>query len=306
MSELAKIALFAYNRPVYVKRTIQCLKNDYLSSQSDLCVFCDGPKNQDDEKKVAEVRDIVKNIEGFNSVSIIERNINYGLAKSIIEGVNFLLNQNDRIIVFEDDLLSSPYTLQWFNNCLDIYKNSSSVFSICGHSYPGHILSIPSDYPYDAYFSARFGSCGWAIWKDRWEKINWDINFFNEILCYRTTKLGFTACGVDMWDMLQNQIDNKIDSWAIRACFAQFVNNGLTLCPVFSYICNIGADGSGTHGVDKTNRLLNDLSLAKNYVSLPKAFYVDPEIQLRLQKIYKRSIFKRLKQKLVKKFCVKL
>ena len=39
----APIALFAYNRPRHLARTVAALLRDPLAAASDLHVFCDGP-----------------------------------------------------------------------------------------------------------------------------------------------------------------------------------------------------------------------------------------------------------------------
>lgn len=72
-------------------------------------------------KKVEEVRSYLANITGFRSVTIYRREHNYGLAKSIIEGVTQVLSQCDRLIVLEDDIVTSPF----FN----VYERS--VVSFC-------------------------------------------------------------------------------------------------------------------------------------------------------------------------------
>jgi hypothetical protein len=48
--------------------------------------------------------------------------------------------------------------------------------------------------------------------------------------------------------MLESQIKNKIDSWAIVWYLTVFMQQGLTLFPTQSLVTNIGFDGSGTHG----------------------------------------------------------
>src|SRR5579859_6231003 len=113
MQNLAPIALFVYNRPEHTRRTISYLQKNLLADESRLFIFSDGPKNEADKAKVDEVRRIVKDLTGFKSVKVTERNDNLGLANSIISGVTKLVNEYDKVIVFEDDLLSSPYTLQY-------------------------------------------------------------------------------------------------------------------------------------------------------------------------------------------------
>jgi hypothetical protein len=45
------------------------------------------------------VREYIHQISGFNSVRVVERDVNFGLAKSIIEGVSEVLNAHEHLIV---------------------------------------------------------------------------------------------------------------------------------------------------------------------------------------------------------------
>ena len=109
---LATIILFVYNRLEHTKKTINSLKENSLASESNLYIFSDGWKNDNDKIKVESVRALIKKTEGFKSVSIIEREENLGLANSIIRGVTEIISKSGKVIILEDDLVTSPYFLQ--------------------------------------------------------------------------------------------------------------------------------------------------------------------------------------------------
>ena len=52
----APVALFVYNRPEHTRRTIASLQKCSLAERTQLYVFSDGPKDEADQIKVAEVR----------------------------------------------------------------------------------------------------------------------------------------------------------------------------------------------------------------------------------------------------------
>ncbi|WP_315853192.1 glycosyltransferase family protein [Mucilaginibacter robiniae] len=108
MQNLAPIALFVYNRPDHTRRTLNYLQKNQLAEESRLFIFSDGPKTEADQQKVKEVRLLAQQATGFKSVKLIERAENMGLANSIISGVSQLVQEYGKVIVFEDDLLSSP------------------------------------------------------------------------------------------------------------------------------------------------------------------------------------------------------
>lgn len=80
------IALFVYNRFDHTKKTIEALSKNFLADKSDLFIFSDAAKNDKDKKTVQEIRAYLKGISGFQSVHVVEKQNNDGLAKSIIGG----------------------------------------------------------------------------------------------------------------------------------------------------------------------------------------------------------------------------
>jgi len=133
---VAPIALFVYNRPDHTRKTIEALIGNELAPQSRLIVFSDGPRDNKDVLLVEQVRDYISTIRGFESVSIIPSKSNKGLANSIISGVTSVLSEYDKVIVLEDDLVTSPQFLRYMNNSLDFYENDEAVISIHGYIYP--------------------------------------------------------------------------------------------------------------------------------------------------------------------------
>src|SRR5580698_2395766 len=135
MQNLAPIALFVYNRPEHTRRTLSYLQKNLLAEESRLFIFSDAAKTEGDKAKVEQVRLLLKEITGFKSVKVITRKENLGLANSIIGGVTQLVNEYGKVIVFEDDLLSSPFTLQYFNDALDKYARAEKVMHIGAYMY---------------------------------------------------------------------------------------------------------------------------------------------------------------------------
>src|SRR4051812_39166453 len=108
---LAPIALFTYNRPYHTKRTVEALQKNNLSRQSDLIVFSDGPKEGSPGDQIEQVRNYLKTIQHFKSVTVVERKSNYGLSANILDGVQQIISEYGKVVVLEDDLVTSPYFL---------------------------------------------------------------------------------------------------------------------------------------------------------------------------------------------------
>ena len=86
----APIVLFVYNRPDHVRRGVKSLQANYLAKESDLFIFSDAPKSNKDREAVTEVRKFIHHVDGFRNITIIERDENWGLARSIIDGVTIM------------------------------------------------------------------------------------------------------------------------------------------------------------------------------------------------------------------------
>ena len=133
---IAPIVLFAYSRLDHTRRTIEALKENLLASESDLHIFSDGPTDNSDQKNVERVRAYLSSVDGFKSVSIVHRKKNYGLARSIVEGLNAICTKYDKFIVLEDDIVTSPYFLSFMNRALCRYADEKRVWHISGWNYP--------------------------------------------------------------------------------------------------------------------------------------------------------------------------
>jgi len=245
----APIAIFTYKRPEHTRATIEALARNTLASETDVYIFSDGPKSKIDLPAVEEVRLIARTATGFASVKIIERERNIGLANSIITGVTEILNAHDNIIVLEDDLISAPYFLSYMNAALGNYRQDPHVFSVTGHTFPAEFMSISKRYPYDTYVGYRCSSWSWGTWSDRWRRIDWDMKYFASFSNDSAAQERFNRGGQDMTTLLRMQHEHRIDSWAIRFCFAHHAHGMHCVYPIKSLIKNIGLDNSGTHSV---------------------------------------------------------
>lgn len=253
--KLAPIALFVYNRLNHLKKTIESLQNNELASSSQLFIFSDAAKNAEAIKKVNAVRDYIKTIGVFKKITIIERDCNYGLAKSIIDGVTQVLNEYGKIIVLEDDLVTSPYFLKFMNEALKMYQYEPRVASIHGYIYP--IDNLPET------FFIRGADCwGWATWNDRWSIFESDGQKLLIEIKNRNIQKEIDFNGsYEYTKMLQNFIKGKNNSWAVRWYVSAFLKNMLTLYPGKSYVQNIGHDAEATH----TKRIRNLFDVDLNH-----------------------------------------
>lgn len=241
MQTFAPIALFVYNRPEHTRRTLKFLAQNRLAEESRLFIFSDAAAGEAQVRAVEEVRELIRTTEGFRSVEIIEREQNLGLAASVIDGVTRILNEYGKIIVFEDDLISSPHTLEYFNDALDRYRDQNRVMHIGAYMYP-----LPKGLP-ETFFYRAATSWGWATWKRAWDHFEPDIDALMDRFDKKKIH-DFSIDGtMDFWRQMKQFKAGKNNSWAIRWYASIFLKNGLTLNPSQSLINNIGHDNTGVH-----------------------------------------------------------
>jgi hypothetical protein len=301
------IALFAFNRPVHLRRTLEALAANELAAESHITIFCDGPRTEEEKIKTDAVRTIARAAQGFASVKIVERDHNMGCAASIIDGLTEMFTQYERLIVIEDDVVSSPYTLAFLNKGLNFYEQIKNVFSVSAWSIPEKTLHIPKKYEHDVYAVPRFnGSGGWASWRDRFQNIDWAISDYAKFKQSPAMRRAFNEGGDDLSAMLDMQIEGKIDAWDIRADYARFKQRQVGINPVFSYTTNIGMD-SGTHCTDGCTRFDNDISLAKKEITLLSDVSVDKRVRKAYCAVYadNRSLLRRWIAKVCPSVCKK-
>ena len=289
---LAPICLFTYNRLSETQQTIEALKKNFLASKSDLFVFSDGPKNAGAKLKIEDVREYLRSINGFMSVTIFESEENKGLAKSIISGVTQIIKKEGKVIVLEDDLITTPNFLDFMNQALVYYANNPKIHSISGYS---HDLPTLKKYPKDYYLGYRACSWGWGTWADKWENIDWKVESYNQFKYNYIEQFRFMVGGSDMPRMLKRQMKGHIDSWAIRWCYDQFRNKRLTVFASKSKVKSIGFGNDATH--TKTSKRFNtvlDTNLQREF-SFENELLVDKRLKSEFQNNY--SIVNRLKSK---------
>ena len=176
---LAPIVMFTYNRLEHTQKTIAALKENIYAEDSELYVFSDGEKNEAVKESVDKVRAFLHQVDGFKMISIIERERNLGLAENIMSGVTDILNKHGKIIVLEDDMVTSKYFLKYMNDALNIYEDNKDVIEISGYMYP---ISNKDDLP-QTWFLYKYADCwGWATWKDRWDLFERDTKFVDTIM----------------------------------------------------------------------------------------------------------------------------
>ena len=247
-SKFAPIALFTYCRPWHTQKTVEALLANHESSETDLYIFSDAPKNEKAIEGVLNTRKYIHTITGFKNVYIIEREKNWGLANSLIDGISKIVNEYGKVIVVEDDIVASPFFLQYMNEGLELYKNDNKVASIHAYVYPTQ-KKLP-----ETFFIQGADCWGWATWKRAWDIFNSNTQeLLDEIVQKKLQRKFDFDYTYPYVDMLKEQINGKVNSWAIRWYASAFLKDMYTLYPGQAMAKQIGMDGVGATHSGKTD-----------------------------------------------------
>ncbi len=280
---LAPIVLFVYARPMHTQRTLAALAVNALADQSDLIIYADGARGKQDADAVMAVRAIARAATGFRSVSLVERTANYGLACNIIEGVSETLRAHDRVIVLEDDIVTSPAFLTFMNEALVRYKEDACAWHISGWNYPIEPSGLE-----EAFFWRVMNCWGWATWSDRWLHFRKDARRLVETWDEQTIHRFNLDGAHDFWAQVTANHNGAINTWAIFWYATVFENHGLCLNPARSFVENIGLDNTGENCI-KDNDFYTRLS--NHEVELFPPCFTESECATnRIAKFYKAKI----------------
>ena len=295
--KLAPIVLFVYNRPEHTRIALQSLSECQYADQSDLYIFADQAKNEKAKEQVEQVRCIIKEDiwkRKFAEVNITEAAQNKGLANSVISGVTQVINKYGRVIVVEDDNRVAPDFLDYMNRGLEYYENNHRIGYIGGYKSP---IKIPEDYKKDVFLMGRGSSYAWGTWKDRGDLVDWDVKDFKEFEKDKKAIASFNEYGEDRFEMLKNQVEGNMNSWAIRFSYAMWKHNMFAVLPCKTRVENIGFDGSGVHNVAQDTRFTVSIESDLSPVKF-EDLSVDERIKREIQKMFKIPLTLRIKRKI--------
>lgn len=235
----APVALFVYNRAENTRRTLETLARNTLARETEVYVFSDGGKDEKSWTLVNEVRKVVSEFsDAFGGFELVARPKNLYLERNIIEGIAQVFTKHDRIIVLEDDIITSPYYLEYMNQAFELYKDTPRVMHVAGFTN----LAL-DDIPF--YFTPHMSGWGWGTWRDRWNE-----HFHHYESCEEALQ-GLSSEDLDhiqyggVFPCLKS-LDKQPIPWDICWEIAIYRAKGLCLTPGRTMVRNIGLN-QGTH-----------------------------------------------------------
>jgi hypothetical protein len=245
----APVAAFLYKRPGHTRRLLASLASSPLAGETDLFLFCDAAKTAADEEAVRQVRQEARAAAGFKSVTLVERERNWGLSRSVTSAVSDLCSRFGRVIAVEDDLILAPSFLGFMNDALVRYEREERIMQVTGFQFS--LRTTPSD---KCVLLPLISCWGWGTWARAWAAYDASGAGAKTLEANPRLRQAFNLNGAyDYMSLLEQQRQRKVDSWGVRWYLTVFERGGLVLFPPRSLVSNEGFDGSGTHLVSLSN-----------------------------------------------------
>jgi hypothetical protein len=299
MNNLAPIVLFVYNRPEHSRKTLEALTHNLLADQSKLYIFVDGLKKNasaEQHDNWLKTKALIREKKWCAEVIIHENDYNKDLAQSIADGVSEIVNRYGRVIVLEDDLITSVGFLTYMNQALEKYEHTPNVYSVSAYTLPADYEELKES----TFFLKYVCSWGWGTWREKWKVREADSKKLLAKFQNREQISEFNVRHYYTYEILLKQSEGKIQSWAVGFYGGIFWANGLTLFPKISLVQNIGFDNTG---VNCTEENFYELSPVTDFceitpIEVQENLVARRAIEKSFQKQYHPTIWQRIKRKI--------
>ena len=238
------VVLITFNRPDLTARVFERIRE---WRPRELVLVVDGPRKGHslDGDLVAQVRDIVRQVDWPCSVTEDFADTNLGLKQRISRGLTGVFATHDAAIILEDDCVPDLSFFRYAEELLAVYADEPRVGLIGGTSrLRGKRVS---KYSYD--FSDDVRIWGWATWARTWNGFiasgdldaTWDTETKDRM--GRSFPQGPRRRA--MASMMDNAAD--LDSWALPFAIHCRSRQYLSVVPEVNLIENVGFGARSTH-----------------------------------------------------------
>lgn len=259
------VLLLCFNRPEHTKKVLNQIR---LVKPAKLYLAIDGPRlsHPEDVEKIAQVKNILAEIDWECNVNNLYREGNLGCKEAVSSAINWFFSHEEDGIILEDDIYPLISFFKFCDEMLIKYKDNHRVSVVSGSN------SIANLYrPETRYFYSIYNHCwGWAAWRRSW--LNYENNL-EEIQKKITPgflkKIGGEWKFSIIWSaILSGVIQHKVNSWAYIWTFSCWAKGGLSILPSSPLTINIGFDNEATHTFSQDPTFLKNTNLVEMDFSL--------------------------------------
>ena len=253
----APIALFTFNRFDKFKATLECLMQCEGILDSPLYIFIDGAISQEDFDRQKEILKCIEVSCQRLDYKVIESSFNKGLKRSILEGIDMVFDQHDRIVVLEDDIQVARQFLSAMNSALDRFQSDPAIMHINGYQQDSQDVLY--------YQLTDYMSCwGWATWKESWKALQKDsFELIKNLVERKYSWLRKLPSNIDKHKQFLATHYRVQNTWAILWQYSIWLAKGQVVTLSMNMVNNDGDDDSGEHDFSSytLNKTLDSFSI---------------------------------------------
>ena len=238
------VVLIAFNRPDLTALVFERIRE---WKPRELVLVLDGPRqgNMLDVDRVAQVKDIIRQVDWSCTVTEIFADANLGLKSRISSGLSEVFAAHEAAIILEDDCVPDLSFFRYAEELLAMYADEPRVGLIGGTSRLRGKRA--SEYSYD--FSDDVRIWGWATWSRTWNgfiasgdlQATWDVEEKARMI------RGFPhgprrRAMASMMDKVA-----ELDSWALPFAIHCRSRGYLSVVPEVNLVENVGFGALSTH-----------------------------------------------------------
>lgn len=292
------VLLIGFNRPDLIEQNLENLRQQHVQN---LYITIDGPRTgrDDDFQKVEEVRSLVKAIDFCPNVHLKIREQNVGCEVNVSEGIAWVLEEEEYVIVLEDDVMAHESFFRFMQEMLIRYKDDDCIAMVSGCNFTP--MPFPNDEDY--CFCQSGHTNGWGTWKRVWKMFNLYEEIKPEHLKLNYLKV-HSANNEIAWRrkfvysrMRKHGVGNS--TWDMMFAYLRVVKNMLSIVPAKHLTSNVGLYGLHCAGEDKG--LLMEIDDEFKVVSHPTKVVWNKEYDsFHYFNYVKESIFKKIIRRIKK------
>jgi hypothetical protein len=244
MSNYSPILIGTLDRSEHFINLINSLKIATDVELTDLYIALDFPFKDIQKDGYNKIKCFISEISCFKSITIFQREKNFGIYKNYTEAINSVFQNHETIIILEDDNVVSRNFLQYMNGCLEKFEHNKEIYAVCGWKPIDEIDIFENEQT--IFFSKTF--CGWgaAYWKSKYisDEILYNNNFMKLSL---KSLIKIDNSNNQIFPLLYTMYNKKIIFGDTLVVLYQHFYNKFSIFPVISKVRNLGHDGTGVN-----------------------------------------------------------
>lgn len=237
------IAIFAFKRPVHLKRVLDVVKSVLPKK---LYIYIDRPKESasiEVFKSWEDVKKIISEIDWADELYVDCAEKNLGCKERISSGIKDILTREESAIFLEDDCLPDSSFFSFCDFNLNAFQNNQDVFVITGFN-PLNEMTVHSD----IIFSDYPHIWGWATWRRFLDVYDVAMSDWESSKDKISKHKRLSKEEQKFWKYFFNKVaKGRVDTWDAQVTYASLIHKKINIYPKLSLIQNIGFDDAGTH-----------------------------------------------------------